>query len=103
MMALLSGVHTTAPSELSLKGKCLGLRMCVPPGAKSAKNEVCFPADFRKASFLPSDVSLMPLTQKPDQFVSRLGFSTASPVLASSRISQKLQALPKKDSGSSRE
>src|SRR5260370_20902810 len=102
-MALLSGVQPTAPSELSLKGKCRGLTIRVPPPAKSAKNEVCFPADFRKASFLPSDVSLRPFMQKPDQFVSFLGFSTASPVRASSRISQKLQALPKKDSGSSRE
>src|ERR1700730_5864679 len=102
-IALLSGVQSTAPSELSLKGKCLGLRMRAPPSAKSAKNEVCFGAHFRKASLFPSDVSLMPLMQNPDQFVRRPGFPIGMPVAPSSRSSQKLQALLKKDSGSATE
>jgi hypothetical protein len=77
--------------------------MRVPPSVKSAKKEVCFPAHFKKASFLPSEVSLVPLMQNPDQFVSRLGFSRGSPVRKSSRISQKLQALPIMVSGSANE
>src|ERR1700730_833343 len=102
-IALLSVVQSATPSEFSLKGKCLGLRMRVPPSAKSAKNEVCFPALFRKASFLPSAVMVRPPMQNPDQLVRRVGSPIGVPVCASSGISQKLQALPKKDSGSATE
>src|ERR1700674_1173856 len=102
-IALLSGVQPTAPSELSLKGKCLGRRMRVPPAAKSAKNEVFWGVHFRNASFLSSDVSLMPPMQNPDQFVSFLGFPIGVPVCPSSRISQKLHSVPIKDLGSDTE
>src|SRR5579863_9571270 len=102
-MAWLSGVQSAAPSELSLNGKCLGWRMRVPPSVRSAKYVVCFPAHFRKASLLPSAVSLMPLIQNPDQFVSRFGSRAGFPLRRSSRISQKLQEPPREDSGSSRE
>ena len=77
--------------------------MRVPPATKSAIYEVKCPAHFKKASLLPSAVTLVPLMQKPDQLVSRLGFSMGLPVCPSSRISQKLQALPAKDSGSATE
>src|SRR5271170_7371153 len=103
MIVLLSGVQSVEPSEFSLKGKCRGLRIRAPPSAESARKEVCFPAHLKKLSFLPSEVSLMPLMQNPDQSVICLGFSVGLPVCPSSRICQKLQAPPKKALGSTTE